>query len=69
MDALQRSRRRQSTRALRGALNGAARALVQITGPDDVDVERADGRALLEQERAIEESLILRKKKSYTKCK
>lgn len=69
VDALQRSRRRQSTRALRGALNGAARALVQITGPDDVDVEQADGRALLEQERAIEESLILRKKKSYTKCK
>lgn len=69
VDALQHSRRRQSTRALRGALNGAARALVQIAGPDDVDVERADGRALLEQERAIESSLLLRRKKEHTECK
>ena len=61
--------RDRSTRALRGALNGAARALVQIAGPDDVDVERADGRALLEQERAIESSLLLRRKKEHTECK
>lgn len=62
VSALQGSRRRRATRALRSLLNGAARALVRIAGPEDVDVDEADGRAILEQERAIEESLILRRK-------
>lgn len=60
VDAMQNSRRRSATRALRAALNGAARALTRIAGPDDVDVREADGRALLEQEKALEQSLILR---------
>lgn len=62
VSALQDSRRRRATRALRSLLNGTARALVRIAGPEDVDVDKADGRAILEQERAIEESLILRRK-------
>lgn len=62
VDALQRSRRRYATRALRGMLNGAARALVHIAGPEDLDLNKADGRSLLEQEQAIENSLILRRK-------
>ena len=57
---MQNCRRRQATRPLRRALNAVARALVRVAGPEDVDVDSADTRTLLEQADAIGRSLILR---------